>query len=64
MFPNTVKLLRKKNPLPLSDPLQSLNAFLDKDGLLRVGVVNERLRISASTDPSWKALSVNLDHTE
>ena len=37
MFPNTVKLLRKKNPLPLSDPLQSLNAFLDKDGLLRVG---------------------------
>ena len=37
MFPNTVKLLRKKNPLPLSDPLQSLNAVLDKDGLLRVG---------------------------
>ncbi|CAB3984435.1 uncharacterized protein LOC110248986 [Paramuricea clavata] len=37
MFPNTVKLLRKKNPLQLSDPLQSLNAFLDKDGLLRVG---------------------------
>ncbi|CAB4040879.1 Pro-Pol poly, partial [Paramuricea clavata] len=37
MFPNTVKLLKKKNPLPLSDPVQSLNAFLDKDGLLRVG---------------------------
>lgn len=37
MFPNTIKTLRKKNPLPLSDPLQSLNVFLDKDGLLRVG---------------------------
>jgi hypothetical protein len=37
MFPNTVKLLRKKTALPLSDPLQSLNVFLDKDGLLRVG---------------------------
>ena len=37
MFPNTIKTLRKKNPLPLSDPLQSLNVFLDKDELLRVG---------------------------
>jgi hypothetical protein len=33
MFPNMIKLLRKKNPLPLSDPFQSLNTFLDKDGL-------------------------------
>ena len=34
MFPNTIKTLRKKSPLPLSD---SLNVFLDKDELLRVG---------------------------
>ena len=37
MFPNAVKSLRKKKLLPSSDPLQSLNAFLDNDGLLRVG---------------------------
>ncbi len=37
MFPTTIKTLRKKKPLPSSDQLRSLNAFLDKDGVLRVG---------------------------
>ena len=37
MFPETVEVLRKGKPLPLSNSLQPLNPFLDADGLLRVG---------------------------
>ena len=37
MFPNEVETLQKEKPLPLSHSLQSLNPFLDADGLLRVG---------------------------
>lgn len=36
-FSDTVEKLKKGRPLPLSNPLQPLNPFLDADGLLRVG---------------------------
>ena len=36
-FLDTVEKLKKGKPLPLSNPLQPLNPFLDADGLLRVG---------------------------
>ena len=36
-FSDTVEKLKKGKPLPLSNPLQPLNPFLDADGLLRVG---------------------------
>ena len=35
-FLDTVEKLKKGKPLPLSNPLQPLNPFLDADGLLRV----------------------------
>ena len=36
-FSDTLEKLKKGKPLPLSNPLQPLNPFLDADGLLRVG---------------------------
>ena len=36
-FSDAVEKLKKGKPLPLSNPLQPLNPFLDADGLLRVG---------------------------
>ena len=37
MFPDTMEILKKGQPLLLSNPLRPLNPFLDADGLLRVG---------------------------
>lgn len=37
MYPEELKLLRKRSPLPLYNKLHRLNAFLDKDGVIKVG---------------------------
>ena len=64
MFQKTMKTLKKGEPLLLSNPLRPLNPFHDIESWWTSFAVTERLPISASNHPPWKAPSHITDYRE